>query len=357
MRPRLLAPTSARPRALASTIVLAAAISSGVLVAPAAHADAAGDLARARAEFHEAVALETAGNWSAALAKLRGVAAVKMTAQVRFHLALCEEHLGRLVAALGDYDLAAHEAEEASNASVATTADEHMKALAPRVPRLTVKRGAGAETATLQLDGVALGQSAVGRETRVDPGKHVVSAAIRGEERAREEVDLAEGESRTVEIGIDAPEGAVAAARPAARPRRPAKPPAEPEKPAEKRAPGAPAEEPSSAGYWLIGAGGASLLAGGVFWSLRSGTLEDLDAKCVDGRCPASSESTASRGKLYTGLGELAFVAGAGLAAAGVWLTLKAPSTAPDAAKSNEALLFGVLPAPGGAAATLRSTF
>src|SRR4051794_28288288 len=63
-------------------------------------------LKRAREQFAQALALQTGGDWAGALALLKEVAAVRRTPQVRFNIALCEEQLGLLVAALGDYELA-----------------------------------------------------------------------------------------------------------------------------------------------------------------------------------------------------------------------------------------------------------
>src|SRR6478752_6007463 len=61
----------------------------------------------ARQKFRQAISLQTGGNWAAALALFRDVAGVKNTPQVRFNIAICEENLGQLVQALGDYELAA----------------------------------------------------------------------------------------------------------------------------------------------------------------------------------------------------------------------------------------------------------
>src|SRR5262245_42744549 len=93
-------------------ITLAAAL-GGMYVVPAParaqsqQATQKEDLKRARERFAQAIALQTAGDWAGALALFKEVLAVKPTPQVRFNIALCEEKLGRLVAAMGDYELAA----------------------------------------------------------------------------------------------------------------------------------------------------------------------------------------------------------------------------------------------------------
>src|SRR5215213_7178870 len=79
--------------------------------APAFAQDAA-ELKKARLQFQQATELERAGNWTAALQAFREVGQVRMTPQVRFHIAVCEENLGRLVAALGGYELALADADK-----------------------------------------------------------------------------------------------------------------------------------------------------------------------------------------------------------------------------------------------------
>src|SRR5690606_28697159 len=77
---------------------------------PAA-AQTAEELSEARAAFQRGIELEQAKNWAGALKQFREVGQVKMTPQVRYHIALCEENLGKLVAALGGYELALADAE------------------------------------------------------------------------------------------------------------------------------------------------------------------------------------------------------------------------------------------------------
>ena len=98
-------------------VVAATSIPLPALTAPEARTSKSA-IDRARAQFQQGLALETAGDWTGALDLFQQVALVKLTPQVRFHIGLCEEHLGHLVAALGDYELAAHEADEAKVAEV-----------------------------------------------------------------------------------------------------------------------------------------------------------------------------------------------------------------------------------------------
>lgn len=164
----------------------------------------------ARAKFQRAIELEQGKNWSQALKLFRQVGQVKMTAQVRYHIATCEEQLGQLVVALGGYELALAQAEGMPPefiADVQSSVDD----LKSRIPKLVIERGAGAEAASIELDGVALGFNAIGVETPINPGPHAVTATAPGYEPYRETVSVAEGSVKVLsivmeEIGAKEPE-------------------------------------------------------------------------------------------------------------------------------------------------------
>lgn len=293
-----------RPRSLA--LAFAALSLSFAFSAVAQTPD---EIDRARTQFREGLALSAAQDWSGALAKFKAVAQVKMTPQVAFNIAECEEHLGRLVSALGNYRLAASEAEAAKAKDVAAQVGPRMEALEERIPKLVVERGEGAESAVIELDGVELGAGQIGSEIPVDPGAHVLVGKINGQEATRENITIAERESKTVPLVIDLE---------LLRPKQPDKPIVEGPKADDKKA------EPSdpTMAYVITGAGGVSLAAGVVFMILRSGTISDLDGVCTDGHCPKSAQSTADSGKLYTGLAEVTIPLGVAGVAVGVYMLL-----------------------------------
>ena len=136
-----------------STTLGRAALGLGVLAATLAfgggvRAQTRQELDAARKQFQEGMALSAANNCSAALTKFRAVANVKMTAQVAFNIAECEERLGKLVSALGNYRLAASQAQGDPKAKdVASRVADRIDAVEARVPRLTIRRGKGADIA------------------------------------------------------------------------------------------------------------------------------------------------------------------------------------------------------------------
>jgi len=305
---------------------------------PATAADAKAALAKARSQFQQALALETAEDWAGALSLFQQVAAVRLTPQVRFHIGLCEEHVGRLAAALGAYKLAAMEAEQANAAEVAAQVASRLDELRARIPKVVIVRGKGAEYASISLDGVSLGAAAIGDDLPVDPGPHHVEARAPGYKPYSSTVQLAEKEQKKVEIVMES--ASASSPTPEATP-----PPA-----AEK------AEKPKSkvVPFVIGGVGVASLAASGVFFILRGSAISKLEDRCpTREQCPADLQSTYDSGKMYSLL--VPITLGVGVAAVGtaviLLVTQKKGSSAPPATASLQVEpLLPVAPgAPAGA--------
>jgi hypothetical protein len=259
-------------------------------------------LKRAREQFDRALALQTAGDWAGALALLKEVAAVRATPQVRFNIALCEENLGRLVAALGDYELAAADARTEKAEKVAVEVSARLEALRQRIPRVVVERGRGADTATVRLDGIPLGDAVIGTPMPADPGPHTVEASAPGFSSFKRTLRLVEGRTETLRLDLEP------------------LPRDEPPPPVRREAP--PSSGGRTAGFVVGGIGLASLGAAGVLFYLRSNAIDDLDRVCGPDRqsCPEGSRDRIDEGQLYTTLGNVGLVAGA--AGAGLGLVL-----------------------------------
>ncbi|MBI5534378.1 MAG: hypothetical protein HY898_16765 [Deltaproteobacteria bacterium] len=325
-------------RVLATLAVVAASLGHGAPSLAAGGADSA--LNKAREQFQRAISLETAGDWTTALSLLREVSNVKMTPQVRYNIALCEEHLGQLVAALGDYELAAADARDAKAQDVSAVVGPRLDSLRERIPKLVILRGRNAAVASISVDGVAIGASMIGKEMPINPGPHTVEAKASGFKPMSLSIDIAEKSKKPVEINLDPIPAAAPSSTP---PVAPVTPPA---------ADSGPPPKPYVLPFVVGGVGVASLIASGVFYGLRAGTTSDLDAVCGPSRdaCPASAEDTYNKGKTYNTVANVTLAVGAvGIAAGAVlYFTHKKPSSTSQSA-------FGV--APGGPAATPGATF
>jgi hypothetical protein len=284
-------------------------------VATAQADDAA--LRQARERFRQAISLQTGGDWAGALSLLREVAAVKITPQVRFNMALCEENLGQLVAARGSYELTIVEAEAGGDAgSVVDEARQRLDSLEARIPKVVIERGEGADMARGSLDGIGVGATLLGKPMPIDPGPHVVEASAQGFSTFRESFRVAEKEQKFVRIALtpvttEAAQSQGQAALPAEHP--------------------ATQEAQRSVWPWVLGgAGVASLAASGVFLLLRANAVSDLDEQCGPARdsCPPSASDTIERGQTYTTLANVTLIGGALLVgAAATWWVVESPSS------------------------------
>lgn len=236
---------------------------SVTLASPLAMAQQDDAIKEARVNFQKAIELEQAQNWSGALKLFREVATVKMTPQVRYHIATCEEKLGQLVAALGGYQLALAQSEE-MHPDFISEVQGSIDDLTARIPKLVLERGEGAEAASIELDGVALGDSSIGAETPLDPGPHSVSATAPGFQDYRQTVTVEEGKIEVLRIEMVALKEGEA-------------PPAEP---------GAEPMEEKGFGVlpFVVGGAGVVLAAtGGVFLGLRGGKVKKAETLCGGG--------------------------------------------------------------------------
>lgn len=278
------------------------------------------DLSKARAKFMRATELEQAGNYASALQALREVAQVRMTPNIRYHIALCEEKLGKLVAALGGYELALGEAESLGpefHKEVEARAND----LRSRIPKLVIERGTGAQAANIELDGVSLGASSIGVEVPLDPGPHDVTAKAPGYKIYTTTVEVAESKVERVSVKLDklTPEEAA----PRVQPNSGQPSVTEPTKPS-RLIP-----------YIIGGAGAAALLNSGVFYILQRNKDSELNSLCGGTDCtklPSASRphATALNDKLrtYSTVTQISLVAGIVALGTAATLILTEPKTA-----------------------------
>jgi len=157
------------------------------------------EIQAARELFAKAEKDEDAGQWSEALDKLRRAASVKVTPGIRFHIALCEEKLNQLVAALADYVAADQDAHEQNNKDVIEAVADPLRTLRIRVPTLTITVPQ-ANGAHVELDGKEIAQGLYGAAMPVEPGMHRVQARASGKRPFTTQVQLSEREAETTTV-------------------------------------------------------------------------------------------------------------------------------------------------------------
>ena len=191
-------------RSLRRPFVAAATVALAPWAPRVALADDGGDasLRAARDLFLSAEKDEDAQRWGDALEKLQRVSQVKLTSGVRYHTALCEEHLGRLLAALDEYRAAAAQARTENAADVLRLVDGRVADVTERVPHLVVTFAPTVPGATARLDGQEI---ATGESIAVDPASHALDADAPGRVRWAATVTVQERESKAVEIQLELP--------------------------------------------------------------------------------------------------------------------------------------------------------
>lgn len=273
----LLEPALRRRSKLCRMLLLAAlsaALPLTVFSPEAAWAQDRATLDQARADFQRALELKHAGDWASALKLFREVSQVKMTPQVRYHIATCEENLGQLVVALGGYELALAQAEGMPE-EFQTEVEAAVTSLRARIPKIVIQRGKGAEAANVQLDEVQLGSSKLGTEIPLDPGPHTVMAVAPGFKKSTRTVTLLESATETVIVDLEPLlEGS-------------------PVSPSAARSEKAEAA-PSGYGIWpyvIGGAGVATIVLGTVLLPVSQGKVGEADELCPDRDCRDVSRS------------------------------------------------------------------
>jgi hypothetical protein len=293
------------------------------------------EIAAARQLFKEGKDLEAEDRWAEALERFEKVAAVKMTPQVRFHMALCHENLGRLVAAINGFELAGDEARRAGKGAedVAENAPKRAAALRARVAKLEVHVTGTILQSKVLLDGEPVPKALYGTAIPVDPGAHKIELDTDGTITFRKDVTLQEGESQPIAIEV----------RDVEKVDEPPPPPPPPPPPADEGMGRIPAY--AAAGVGVLALGGA-----GVFLGLRESTLASIRENCptdttCDSRYRDDIEAQQSDGKTYTTAANVLLgVGAAGLVTAGVlWFVL-----APEEPASSGSTSVSVAPAGPG---------
>jgi hypothetical protein len=159
----------------------------------------------ARELFQQAEKDEDAGLWSDALVKFKRVAEVKSTAGVRYHEALCEEHLGQIATAFTDYTSAENQARAEGAQDVLRLVGKQIKDLGPRVPRLTVHVVPDVADAQVKLDGVPVAHALLGVAMPVDPGVHRIDAEAPGRQATSATVTVLERDATVLDVALTAP--------------------------------------------------------------------------------------------------------------------------------------------------------
>jgi hypothetical protein len=313
------------------------------------------DLSPAEVLFQEGRTLMSEGRYTEACAKLAESERLEPAGGTLLNLAFCHEKEGKVATAWREFaDVA--EVSRASRPDRVKIAEQHRRALEPKLARLTLRVPVDARVdgLAIAIDGVARVQETWATAEPIDPGEHRVRASAGGHRSWETSIAIAEAEQRTVDVpalDVDAPIAAPAAPIVIAPP-TPSRAPSvlAPVAPVVRRSP------PPVAAYVVTGAGVVALGVGAYFGIRAMQQSSDANRDCGTTDCRTSTGVTlnddAQRSARWADI-----AIGAGLVGVGVgvvWL-LSAPST--EAMPTHATLRLTPTIAPDRAGLGLVGTF
>lgn len=152
----------------------------------------------AQSLFDQGKRLMAAGDFRQACPKLQESQRLDPGGGTLLNLALCHEKEGKLATAFTEFREAHSVARRDGRKERMDAAQEHMTALEPRVPWLTITVQGDLHEQELRLDGVVVGKAAWGSPLSVDPGTHKLTATAPGKKPWSQSINLAEGQKQTL---------------------------------------------------------------------------------------------------------------------------------------------------------------
>ena len=275
----------------------------------------------AQSLFDDGRAKMQAGDFAAACPKLAESYRLDPAPGTFLNLGLCHESEGRLATAYAELSEALSRAIRDGRSDRQKTAREHLAAIAPRLSKLKLSVGASAPPdLKVEVDGIVLARAAWDVAVPMDPGQHVLVASASGRLPKQMPITVeADGSTKEIEIGeleVDPNFHAATATPPP--PVEAPKPPPEP--PPKRSSP------LRTVGFVTLAAGGAGLIAGGIFGGVAASTWSSAKDKCPNGACPTDATvADGRRAGTFADVATVSLIVGGVLAAAGLALVLVAP--------------------------------
>lgn len=273
---------------------------------------AAAEDTTAEARYREGRRAAQAEDWDRACRLFRESLDLEPAPGTLLNLADCEEHVGSFLAARAHFDAAARGFRPGDKR--ADYAKERLVSIAGRIPKLTVRLAPGMPPDTvIERDGLVLDRGSFGVAASVDPGEHTLVVKLPGRVDAPTKIRLVAGQAREVELSAEPG-------------------PAKPRAPVEPRVasppPPPPAEDRSESrsglrvgSYVAFGAGVVGLAVGTIGGILTIGAKSDADDNC-HATCNAAGMDAQDRGKTWSTVSTVGFIAGGVGIASGIGLLL-----------------------------------
>jgi hypothetical protein len=189
--------------------VLAAVFCTFVLGAGASRADSASDAVALR-EFEDGRAAFEKGQYADALKSFEASIQALPSPNTRLYMARCYRALGQVASAYTNFKRASHEAADRLNATGEKRYGATKEAalaeaieLEPKVPHVTIAVPSDAPGSTVvKLDAAEIPRTAWGTTLDINPGSHSLSANANRRVPFSTTFDLAEAQSKRVEVAL-----------------------------------------------------------------------------------------------------------------------------------------------------------
>ena len=265
------------------------------------------------AAYAQGLDLARAGRWSEAAERFREAVAIRSSPNALLALATAEEQSGRLAMAWRTFQKGLADARTAGQGDDATLAQQGLRALDRRVPRLRIVASGAAGAARATIDGESV---PIGHLVEVDPGPHTIVVSADAVSPQSTRLVVAEGERRDVSVELVAQPAATPA--PQAPPPRPTPPDESHTGPASPPA-GDQVESPVPWALVMLGAAGAGVAGVGAYFDLHGLSEHNALASCTG--CTQQNVDSAKR-DMWIGTG-LLWTGGAALATAAVLYVIR----------------------------------
>jgi tetratricopeptide (TPR) repeat protein len=241
----------------------------------------------------------------------------------KLNVARCYEEWGKLVRAHKWY-VDAEKMASSTGDKRAPKIKERIEKIDPDIPRLTIRvpEGADAKAAAITLDGESVSAGELGREARVEPGPHVISYRVNGEQKTKT-IAIERGGAREVTLDVGGGGGADRTQRK--------------DEPGDE-APAPPGRTRRIAAFALMGAGVVSLgVSSYLALDARGDYRSALTMYCMGAKDMCNDEglrlTSDARGK--ANVGTVFAILGVAAAAGGAVLYLTTPSAGPAESRSR----------------------
>jgi hypothetical protein len=332
-------------------------VAVGLVALPSLAAPSATDRSLAQSLFDQGKTQMDAGNYALACPKLQESQRLDPGGGTLMNLALCHEQQGKIASAWTEFKEALGIARRDERQDRVSAAEDHIAALEPKLPYLTLVVPSATEDEELKLDGAVIGRAAWGSPLSVDPGVHELSASAPGHKPWSNSFTVSLSQKHSVSVpDLELDPNAASAAGPSTS-STPAVDGAAPPGTAVRTSSG------SSAAGWVVGGlGVVGLGVGGFFGMQALKKRKDSDALCpTDDTCTGSGAKYNQQAYTAAWISDAGF--GVGILGLGIGTYLLLSSSGSSESASSQTRRHGaplhadVRSLPGGGAMSVSGSF